>query len=106
MRTLLEMGFGIHGHRVNYKVGPGRGAGGPLKFAEGRGGGDKIHFCCSFSRNPGWGKKTKGGGGRGQPPTPHTPCRHVTVYFLAHFCPVAFFRQMIGLKITLKKTHF
>jgi hypothetical protein len=29
-----------------------------------------------------------------------------TVYFLAHFCPVAFFRQMIELKITLKKTHF
>jgi hypothetical protein len=29
-----------------------------------------------------------------------------TVYFLAHFCPVAFFRQMIALKITLKKTHF
>jgi pimeloyl-ACP methyl ester carboxylesterase len=27
-----------------------------------------------------------------------------TVYFLAHFCPVAFFRQMIALKITLKKT--
>jgi hypothetical protein len=24
-----------------------------------------------------------------------------TVYFLAHFCPVAFFRQMIALKITL-----
>jgi hypothetical protein len=23
------------------------------------------------------------------------------VYFLAHFCPVAFFRQMIALKITL-----
>jgi hypothetical protein len=31
---------------------------------------------------------------------------HGTVYFLAHFCPVAFFRQMITLKITLKKTHF
>jgi hypothetical protein len=29
-----------------------------------------------------------------------------TVYFLAHFCPVAFFRQMIVHKITLKKTHF
>jgi hypothetical protein len=29
-----------------------------------------------------------------------------TVYFLAHLCPVAFFRQMIALKITLKKTHF
>jgi hypothetical protein len=29
-----------------------------------------------------------------------------TVYVLAHFCPVAFFRQMIALKITLKKTHF
>jgi large subunit ribosomal protein L15e len=27
-------------------------------------------------------------------------------YFCAHFCPVAFFRQMIALKITLKKTHF
>jgi hypothetical protein len=32
--------------------------------------------------------------------------QHCTVYFLAHFCPVAFFRQMIALKITLKKTHF
>jgi hypothetical protein len=32
--------------------------------------------------------------------------RSCTVYFLAHFCPVAFFRQMIALKITLKKTHF
>jgi hypothetical protein len=29
-----------------------------------------------------------------------------TVYFLAHFCQVAFSRQMIALKITLKKTHF
>jgi hypothetical protein len=26
--------------------------------------------------------------------------------FLAHFCSVAFFHQMIALKITLKKTHF
>jgi hypothetical protein len=32
--------------------------------------------------------------------------QHCTVYFLAHFCPVAFFRQIIALKITLKKTHF
>jgi hypothetical protein len=31
---------------------------------------------------------------------------HCTVYILAHFCPVAFFRQMIALKFTLKKTHF
>jgi hypothetical protein len=29
-----------------------------------------------------------------------------TVYFLAHICPVAFFRQMIALKIPLKKPHF
>jgi hypothetical protein len=35
-----------------------------------------------------------------------TPKLRGTVYFLAHFCPVAFFRQMIALKITLKKTHF
>jgi hypothetical protein len=26
--------------------------------------------------------------------------------FFGPFCPVAFFRQMIALKITLKKTHF
>jgi hypothetical protein len=32
--------------------------------------------------------------------------KRATVYFLAHFCPVAFSRQMIALKITLKKTHF
>jgi hypothetical protein len=31
---------------------------------------------------------------------------HGTVYFMAHFCPVAFFRQMIALKITFKKNHF
>jgi hypothetical protein len=29
-----------------------------------------------------------------------------TVYFSAHFCPVAFFHQMIALKITLKKPTF
>jgi hypothetical protein len=30
-----------------------------------------------------------------------------TVYFWAHFCPVAFFSQMIAMiNITLKKTHF
>jgi hypothetical protein len=30
----------------------------------------------------------------------------LTVYFFAHFGPVAFFRQMIALKITLKKPAF
>jgi hypothetical protein len=30
---------------------------------------------------------------------------HSSVYFLAHFGPVAFFRQMIALKITLKKSN-
>jgi hypothetical protein len=34
------------------------------------------------------------------------PQQCTTMYFLAHFCPVDFFRQMIALKITLKKTHF